>query len=255
MARIAAILASACAVAAAAPPTTHAPPCFVTINDLSLIPVDARVIESPCFATIYAAGPPSFYQVVLRSYPRDAAMLVEASIPDDPGNTFAQNLFYTSSFIFGYFSGDYNSEQKNISNALTAPFILRPVSAERGGDLTWVGAMALAPSLWPAGSSPPAPSLPNINVRPFGDVVIASVPALLPAAPTEDDFRRAYLQLEELVNLLALPGTWVINVSSPLTPSYSFFFNEAYNGSSYLIEASAEVYFQPPPQKAGHWQM
>ena len=246
--RLATILASAACAAAAAPAS---PACFVNINDVAAISSDAQVIESPCFATIYGPGPPAPFPVTFRSYARDAALFVEASVSDDPGNTFAENIFFTSSFLFGHFDGSYNAKKKNLSSALTAPFVLRPVSAERGGDLTWVGAMALAPSLFPAGSSPPAPTMGNVVVRPFGDVVMASVPAVLPASPTEDDFRSAYLQLEELVSLVNLPGQWAINVSSPLTPSYNFFFTEAYNGTSWLVEASAEVFYQPPKEEAG----
>lgn len=228
-----------------------APACFVTINDVTAISSFAQVIEGPCFSTIYSLGPPSPFPVTFRSYPRNAAMLVEASIADDPGNTFQENVFFTSSFVFGYIGGEYNADSKNLSSARTAPFVLRPLSAERTGDLTWVGAMALAPSVFPAGSSPPAPTLSNIDVRPFGEVVMASVPAVLPAAPTEDDFRSAYQQLEEIVGLVALPGRWVINASSPLTPSFNFYFTNEYNGSAFLIEASAEVYFEPPAGEGG----
>ena len=71
---------------------------------------------------------------------------------------------------------------------------------------------------------------------------------MLPAAPTEDDFRRAYSTLESTVGFVALPGEWFINVSSPLTPSFSFYSTEAYNGTSWLIESSAEVYYVPPQQ-------
>ena len=169
MLRLATIAAaSAVAVAAAA----AAPGCFVTINDVTAISSFAQVIEGPCFSTIYSLGPPSPFPVTFRSYPRDAVMLVEASISDDPGNTFQENVFFTSSFVFGFIGGEYNAGGTNLSSARTAPFILRPLSAERTGDLTWVGAMALAPSVFPAGSSPPAPTLSNILVRPFGVVVI-----------------------------------------------------------------------------------
>lgn len=217
-------------------------PCFVSVNDVNAELYEATVIERPCFATIYSTDSP--FAVNIRAYPRDAAMLVEASIPDDEGNTFQDNLFFTAAFLFGYIGGD-NAQNANLTDARTAPFILRPVSPERG-DQTWVGAMALAPSLWPAGSSPPAPTSDNVDVRPFGEVVIASVPVLLPAAPTEDDFRSAYNQLEELISFApAGAGQWAINVTSPLTPSFSFYFTQNYNGTSFLIEASAEVYYIP----------
>jgi hypothetical protein len=240
--------ASAAAAAAAA---STAPPCFTTINDVAALYSDAQVVECPCVATIYAASEPSPFKVSFRAYPRDAAFIVEATIPDDPGNTFEDNIFFTSGFVFGYFDGDYNADKKNLSSALTAPFVLRPVSDERGGDPTWVGAMTLAPSQFPADKSPPASTLDSIVVRPFGDLVMASVPAVLPASPTEDDFRNAYQQLEEAVGLVNLPGRWVINVSSPLTPSFNFYFTQAYNGSSWLIEAAAEVYFEPQETMSG----
>ena len=235
--RLAQLLSLAAATAAASPTS-----CFVAINDVTAVLAFAEVIERPCFTTLYATDSP--FAVSIRAYPRDAAMLVESSISDDPGRSFNENLQDTSYFLFQYFSGD-NAKKANLSSALTAPLILRPVSPERSGDLSWVAAMALAPSRWPAGSTPPAPTLSNVAVRPFGEVVIASVPVLLPAAPVEEDFRVAYGLLESLVGFVpAGSGQWVLNNTSPLSPSFSYYFNEAYNGTGYLIEASAEVYFQ-----------
>ena len=237
-------LAAGMAWTAAGAATWPPSPCYTTINDVNSLLPDVSKIEGVCFSTIYASPSPELL-VTFRAYPRGAAFLVEATIPDDPGNTFADNVFFTSSFVFDYLTGD-NARKENLTDARTAPFVLRPVSPERGGDPTWVGAMALAPSLWPAGSSPPAPTLSNVNVRPFGEVVMASIPAVLSAAPTEDDFRSAYMQLEEAVSLVALPGQWVINTTSPLTPSFNFYFTEGYNGTSWQIEASAEVFYVPP---------
>jgi hypothetical protein len=240
-------LASACALTSAA---AAAPSCFAAINAVEALPSDQQLVERPCFTPIYSTNAP--FPVTLRAYPRNAALFVEASIPDDPGNSFEDNVFFTSSFVFGYFGGN-NEDKKNLSAALTAPFYLRPVSPERGGDMTWVGAVALAPSVYPADSSPPAPT-GGLVVRPFGDVVIASVPARLPAAPTEDNFREAYQQLEEVISFIATPGPgqWAINVSSPLTPSFDFYFKDDYNGTSsgWFIEASAEVYYEPPSKWA-----
>jgi hypothetical protein len=224
--------------------------CYVTINDINQPSSFSEVIESPCFSTIYTTvvQGTSLFPFTLRSFPRNAAYLVEASIEDDPGNSFQDNLFFTSGFVFGYIAGDYNSGTKgpvNLTTSRTAPLTLRPVSPERPGAPTWVAAMALAPSLWPAGSSsPPTPTLSNIDVRPFGGVVMASVPAVLSASPTEDDFQTAYKALEEAVGF-APGGEWVINTTSPLTPSFNFYFTDSYNGTSWLIEASAEVYRVP----------
>jgi hypothetical protein len=215
-------------------------PCYVNINDIR--DIQLQVIENVCSTTIYSVDYP--FPVVLRSYPPGAAIMVESSIADDPGNTFADNLFFTSSFVFGYLTGD-NTKKENLTRALTAPFILRPVSPERVGDLNWVGAMALAPSLWPATSFPPSPTS-DAELKPFGDLVMASVPVILSSSPTEEDFRKAYQQLEELVSLLNVPGQWVINTTSQLTPSFNFYFTNGYNGTNWQIEASAEVYYRPP---------
>ena len=230
-------LLSLAAIAAASPSS-----CFMAIDDVTASRAFARVIERPCFITLFATDAP--FAVSIRAYPRDAAMLVESSIQDDPGRSFSENLQDTSYFLFQYFAGD-NAKKANLTSSLTAPLILRPVSPERSGDLSWVAAMALAPSRWPAGSAPPAPTSSNVAVRPFGEVVMASVPVLLPAAPVEEDFRAAYEQLESLVGFVpAGSGQWVLNNTSPLSPSFSFYFGQAYNGTAYLIEASAEVYFQ-----------
>jgi hypothetical protein len=242
MTRLPLLLSLACATAAAPapfPPT----PCLVSINDVSQS-YDVSVIERPCFTTIYTSNT-DLLPVTFRAYPKGAAFMVTASVGDDPGYTFEDYLDFTSGFVFGFFTGDYNAKKKNLTAALTAPLILRPVSPERNGSTTWVGAMALAPSLWPAGSVPPAPTLDNIEIQPFGEVVMASVPAVLSHAPTEDDFRAAFLELEQAVALVALPGTWTINATSPLTPSFNFYYTDAYNGSAWLIEAAAEVFFTP----------
>ena len=51
-------------------------------------------------------------------------------------------------------------------------------------------------------------------------------------------------QLESLVGFVpAGSGQWVLNSTSP-SPSFAFYFSQAYNGTAYMIEASAEVYFQ-----------
>jgi hypothetical protein len=241
------LLAASAAAAAAGPPPKA---CYVTIDDVTALTAEARLVEGPCFSPLYTAGMGSPFPITFRSYARDAALVVEATIPDDEGNTFADNVFFTSSFLFGYFGGS-NADSKNLSAALTAPFTLRPVNPERPGPPTWVGSLALAPSVWPVGSSPPAPTDDNVVVRPIDEVVMASVPALLPAAPTEDDFRAAYQSLEELVSLTSLPGEWLINTTSPLTPSFNFFFTEAYNGTGrgWLIEAAAEVTYVPAGQR------
>jgi hypothetical protein len=220
-------------------------PCYTTINDVNYLLTDAQVIETPCYATIFDNSQNPF-RITFRSYPAATSLYVEASILDDPGNTYSANLFFTSSYVFGYFTGDYNQGSKNLTNALTAPLILRPVSEERVGDLKWVAAMALAPSLWPAGSSAPKPTLDNMDVKSYDDLVMASVPVLVNNAPTEDDFRSAYQQLETYIGLLALPGQWIINITSPFTPSFNYYFTDDYNGTYYLIEAAAEVYYKPP---------
>jgi hypothetical protein len=235
-----ALAAAAAASAAAAAPAF--PPCYAAIDD-PLPHLDVLLIESPCFTPIYDYQDTDALRITLRAYPAAAAAawVVEASIDDDPGNTFADNLRLVGNYVFDYFGGG-NSEILNVSNALTAPFSIRPPVEGRS---TWVGAMALAPSLWPAAKTPPSSIIPKIvDVRPIGGVVVAALPMSLPRAPTEDDFRSAYKTLELYVSVLPLPaGHWTINASSPLSPTFSFYYKQTFNGSNFQIEVSAEVYF------------
>jgi len=233
-------LAALAAAAAAAAPAF--PPCYAAIDD-PLPQLDVLLIETVCSTTIYDFQDTDALRITLRAYPAAAtAWVVEASIDDDPGNTFADNLRLLGSYVFDFFGGG-NSEILNVTSALTAPFTVRPPVDGRG---TWVGAMALAPSLWPAaGKAPPASIIPKIvDVHLFGGVVVAALPLALPAPPTEDDFRAAYKTLELYVSNLPLPtGHWAINATSPLSPSFSFFYKQAFNGSNYQVEVSAEIYF------------
>ena len=148
-------------------------------------------------------------------------------------------MLSVADYLFAYYTG-VNSEKANLSSSLTAPFTVRPPRV--GDEGTWVGAMALAPSNWPPASAPPAPEADGVSVRSFGGMVIASVPVTLPATPEEGDFRAAYTILGKLLAKLPVPGTWHVNASSLLSPSFSYFFTQRYSGSSFEIEASAEVY-------------
>jgi len=206
-------------------------PCYALIDS-------ARYIETTCFTPLidYLDGGK---RVILRAFPQAAAQFVEAAVMIDPGNPFGEDVEATADYIFNYFTG-VNAKAANLSSSLTAPFTVRPPAAGREG--LWVGSMALAPSKWPPASAPPAPRADGVSVRSFGGVVIASVPVALPAAPEEGDFRAAYVVLAELLTRLPVPGQWRINASSPLSPSFSYFFTQRYSGSSFEIEASAEVY-------------
>jgi hypothetical protein len=203
-----ALAALAAAAVAAAPAAPAFPPCYAAIDD-PMPHLDVLLIETVCFTTIYDFQDTDALRITLRAYPAAAAAaawVVEASIDDDPGNTFADNLRLVGNYVFDFFSGG-NSEILNVTSALTAPFTVRPPVDGRN---SWVGAMALAPSLWPAaGKAPPASIIPKIvDVHLFGGVVVAALPLALPAPPTEDDFRSAYKTLELYVsNLPCRPAT------------------------------------------------
>lgn len=207
------------------------PPCYTLIDN-------AHYIETPCSTTLITIRSGD-KQLILRAYPQAAAHVVEAAVLIDPGFPFAENVQATADYIFPYFTG-INVNGTNLSGSLTAPFTVRPPVV---GREIWVGAMALAPSKWPPASAPPAPLAEDVSVTSFGSVVIASVPVVLPAGPQEGDFRAAYADLGNLLAMLPVPGQWHVNVSSPLSPSFSYFFTQRYNGSAFEIEASAEVYF------------
>ena len=219
-----------------------AAPCYAII-DGTVEFSNAVAVETVCYTSQFDYRDGVILQILLRSYPPASAFVVESSTPDDPGNSFEDNLFQTSSFLFDYLTS-FNSKSQNLTGARTAPFTLRPPVAGRTAQENWVGAMALAPSVWhPAGKpQPPASTIPSVDVVLFGGVTMAVNPKLLTSAPTEDDFRAAYQELEISLNFLPLPGRWVINTSSPLTPSFNFLFGQDYNGSAWRIEAAAEVY-------------
>jgi hypothetical protein len=206
-------------------------PCYALIDS-------ARYVETTCFTPLidYSDGGK---RVVLRAFPPAAAHVVEAAVLIDPGNPFGEDVEATADYIFNYFTG-VNAKAANLSSSLTAPFTVRPPAAGREG--LWVGSMALAPSKWPPASAPPSPRADGVSVRSFGGVVIASVPVALPAAPAEGDFLAAFEVLADLLARLPVPGRWRINASSPLSPSFSYFLTQRYSGSSFEIEASAEVY-------------
>ena len=233
---------SALAAAAAAAAAPAPGPCYAVINDPTVGVTDITTIETPCATTLLDYEDTKGFRLALRSYPPAAALVVEARVDDDPGATFEDQVFFTSSFLFEYLTGG-NAKQQNLTAALTAPFTLRPPVAGRTAEEDWVGTFALAPSVYhPGGSQPPASTLPAVDVAPFGGVTMAVRPVVLPRPPTENDFRSAYAELESSLAFIPLPGRWVINTSSPLSPSFSFFFTQYYNGSAYQIEAAAEVF-------------
>jgi len=228
------------ALAAAA--ATSSAPCYTAIN--GAVGLDSvTTIETPCATTLFDFTDNSGGRLVLRAYPPAAAYVVECRIKDDPGNSFSDNLFFTTTFIFQYLTGG-NAKGANLTaTSRTAPITLRPPVAGRAADEDWVGTMALAPSVWPpAEKLPPASTNPLVDVALFGGVTMAVIPKVLTAPPTEDDYRSAYTELEFSLDSNPLPGRWVINTTSPLSPSFSFFFTEQYNGSTWQIEAAAEVF-------------
>jgi hypothetical protein len=232
--------ASASAAAAAAPSPS---PCYAVLD--GAVGLDSiTAIETVCATTLFDYRDATGMRLALRSYPAAAAFVVESSSPDDPGSSFSDQIFFTSSFLFQYLTGG-NAQKANLSaTALTAPFTLRPPVAGRSVDEDWVGTMALAPSVWHASGKkqPPASTIPVVDVSLFGGVTMAVRPVVLAAPPIEDDFRHAFAELELYLAFLPLPGRWVINTTSPLTPSFNFFFTQFYNGSTWMIEAAAEVF-------------
>ena len=238
----AALAASAVAAALGAAPPPK--PCYTVIDGASSLD-SIKTIETLCATTLFDyEDKEDAMRLVIREYPAAAAFIVESSVLDDPGNSFADNIFFTSSFLFDYLTGQNANKQNLTPKALTAPFTLRPPVVGRSTDEAWVGSMALAPSAWQPGSKqqPPASSIPSVDVAIFGGVTMAARPLVLSAPPTEDDFRNAYRDLEFNLAFLPLPGRWVINTTSAFSPSFNFFYTQYYNGSSWQIEAAAEVF-------------
>lgn len=179
-------------------------------------------------------------RLLLRAYPQAAARLVEADVLFDPGSPFPAYVDGVADYIFAYLTG-VNAAAANLTGARTAPFTVRPPVP--GVRENWVGAMALAPSKWPPASAPPAPVAQGVSVRSFGGVVVAAVPVTLAAPPTTDaDFLAAYRVLVAALPKLPVPGRWAVNASSPLSPSYNYYYTQRYGGTEHTIEASAEVY-------------
>ena len=223
---------------------SSSPPCYAVIDGASAIGF-IQTIETTCSRNIFDYQDLNGVRLVLRSYTPTTAFVVESSVEDDPGNSFDDNIFYTSAFLFDYFTGNNANKQNLSANALTAPFTLRPPVVGRSENEDWIGSMALAPSVWhPSGKPPPASTLATVKVVSYGNLTMAARPVVLSNAPTEDDFRNAYGELENFITFLTIPGgSYRINVSSPFSPSFNFYYTQLYNGTSWQIEAAAEVYF------------
>lgn len=146
----AAVVVSTTAAAAVAAAAAPASPCYAVLD--GAVPSDSvRTIETPCATTLfdYADPAPRGVRLVLRAYAPAAAYVVEARVPDDPGASFDDNLFYTSSFLFDYLTSGNAKAQNLTATAPTAPLTLRPPVAGRAAEEDWVGTLALAPSAWP----------------------------------------------------------------------------------------------------------
>ena len=217
------VVTAAClSVAAAAPP---AAPCYGRLNATFRF-------EEPCFEVLHnGTGGLSLREYPAAEAARGGVSLVaynaSASI-----TTYQEALEMTGYYVIEYFVGPGNARNESLLASRTVPLALRPPTPEHN---EWLGWMALAPSKWPAGKTPPAPTY-GIELLPLGMGAAAADPLLVAVlrvssseSPQPSDFDAACAKLEAGV-AAQLPG-YAVSKASPFTPTHARYFGyEFYEG-------------------------
>ena len=139
----------------------------------------------------------------------------------------------TSFYVLEYFIGPGNALNKSLLSSRTVPLTLRPPSA---ANPAWRGAMALAPSLWPAGKTPPQPAY-GVELLPFGGkrpVLLAVQRASTSQSPQPSDFDALCAGLRAAV-ASQLPA-YAVDEASPFTPTHARYFGFEFYGEAFEYE-------------------
>ena len=188
-------------------------PCFDTL--------DGKPFETVCHKTLAKA---SGGLLSVRAYADASAEAFVVSAAAPPTVTVYQEALELTTFsVIEYFAN------KSLAQARTVPLTLRPPTPWHN---EWVAQMALAPSMWPPGSKPPAPFAPA-EVAPLGDVTLAALRATLQYSPEPSDFDDLCAQLRAAVPK-ELPA-WKVDEASPISPTHARYDGRDWEGP-WLVE-------------------
>jgi len=207
--------------------SAYSAPCFGRLNE-------TYAFEEVCYDVLfngtgglelreYAAGAGSAATLV--TYNASSAI-----------TTYQEALEMASFYVIEYFVGPGNALNTSLLSSRTVPLALRPPSAL---NPSWRASMALAPSLWPAGSRPPAPAY-GVELAPLGGrggrqaVRLASMRAETNESPQPADFDVLCAALRAAV-AAQLPR-YAVDEASPFTPTHARYFGFEFYGDKYEYE-------------------
>ena len=192
--------------------SAQAKPCFDTFN--------GQPFETVCYKTLASANVSGGGALTVRAYEgADAEAHVVTSAAPGSVNPYQEALMLTSFYVIYYFTNH------SLAAARTVPLTLRPPTA--GANNAWVAQMALAPSLWPPGSTPPPPLAPT-EVTPRGRATLAALRVTLQQPPQPSDFDALCARLRAGVQA-ELPA-WSVDEASPITPTPARYSGELWDG-------------------------
>ena len=215
----------------------------------------AAAAAAPCFGVLNATFP--FEEVCfellkggegglqLREYPASASnqggVTLVAYNASAAITAYQQALTLTSFYVTDYFVGGANVFNQSLLASRTVPFGLRPPSPAHN---SWLGFMALAPSIWPVGrkAQPPSPNF-DVELVPLGlygegPLVIAAQRATLQTGPQPSDFDALCATLDAAV-AAQLPA-WEVDLASPFTHTHARYYGWVWDGP-YDVECWAGV--------------
>lgn len=210
---MAVLLLSAILFASTVASIAPAKPCFDTLN--------GQPFETVCHKILANA---SGGLLTVRAYAGASAKAFAVSSAAPPTVTVYQEaLELTTFYVIDYLTN------KSLVDARTVPLTLRPPTPTHN---EWLAQMALAPTRWPPGSTPPAPFAP-IEVAPLGDVTLAALRATLQFSPQPADFDHLCAQLRTAVPK-ELPA-WKVDEASPISPTHARYDGRDWGGP-WLVE-------------------
>lgn len=202
-------------------------PCFGRLNE-------TYPFEKVCYDVLFNGTD----GLELREYAAGAgatATLVTYNA-SDAITTYQEALMETSYYVIEYFIGSTNALNKSLLASRTVPFTLRPPSA---ANPTWRAAMALAPSLWPAGATPPTPTY-GVELAPLGGrggkqaVRLAVQRASSEQTPQPEDFDALCAKLRAAV-AAQLPK-YAVDDASIYSPTHARYYGYLYFEGLYEYE-------------------
>jgi len=218
------LLASA---AAAAPPA----PCYGRLNSTFRF-------EEACFTLLHnGTGGLS-----LREYSAASARGGVTLVAYNASATitvYQEALELTTFYVIEYFVGFSNALNESLISSRTVPLLLRPPTPAHN---LWLGAMALAPSEWPAGKKPPAgrdgvellPLSMAGPKAPAAPLLIAVQRAIFQQSPQPSDFDALCAKLKAGVKA-QLPG-YAVDDTSPFTFTHARYFGYEWYGPTFDSE-------------------